>query len=411
MSIVARFFPNGEFSQGVDTSHKRRDNQRRHKDCIDKNWKERRDEYLRWKEEAAKAGLESFELPYGNFMRSRSGYVYYVEATSESSTTLTWEDGSPNVHTYTLLQSIHRVAFEWGLIPLVHQMVESCEKPESRKKLPSMTKHMARNIRNAVYLLERQQGGKDVLSFLTLTLPNLSAESLDICCQNWDKMVKRFFDWLRERLEACNIKLQHVYCTEIQTKRLEKRHEFAPHLHVVFRGRNGKKSPWVVTPKQVRKAWCRCIRAYVDEPFDSSALENIQRIKRSAARYLSKYLSKSTRVYTESPNTNNRPSLKTQWGGMARSLSRLVRQFTSRLTSDGEFREVVIYFVSNLGFLAQEGYILYYRKGFIPLSENNNEGTQYGLHVSAGCLSKPTCEDGLTRLLEFCQLQLISAKV
>jgi hypothetical protein len=204
------------------------------------------------------------------------------------------------------------------------------------------------------------------------------------------------------------MQLQHVYCTEIQTKRLEKRHEYAPHLHVVFKGRHGKRKPWLVTPGQVRKAWGRAISGFVAERFDSRSLENLQRVKFSAARYLSKYLSKSTRNAPKSPTENDRPALKTQWGGMARTLSRYVRSATCRLSSDGAHRETLAYILSNMDFLVEKGFIRYFRRGFIHLSTCDVTGAQYGLHVLAGCLATPTFEGGLTRLYEFCQLQLIS---
>lgn len=411
MSIVARFFPNGEFSQGVDTSRQRRDKQCRHRDRTDKNWKQRRDEYLQWKTSFQEKGADPHQLPLGTKLRSRSGYLYTLTASSVDSCTLTWQDNVGYTYVHTLLQSFPRIAFDWGLTPLVHQMVESCEKPESRKKLPCMTKNMARNIRNAVYLLEQQPGGKDVLSFLTLTLPGLSQESLASCCANWDRIVKRFFDWLRKHLERYNMQLQHVYCTEIQTKRLEKRHEFAPHLHVVFRGRHGVKKPWLVTPKQVRKTWSRCISAFIDEPFDSRSLENLQRIKYSAARYLSKYLSKSTRPLSQESKELASSAFKTQWGGMARSLSRHVRQSIQRFTTLGNFRPIILYMLSNMDFLVKEGFIRYFRRGFIELPTCSATGAERGLHVLAGCLSQPAYVGGLSRLFEFCELQLISSGV
>lgn len=409
MSIVARFFPNGEFSQGVDTSKKRRHRERRHKDCTDKNWRQRRDEYLQWRKDLPSHISDSSKFPDGTFFHSRSGYIYWLEAQSSSSCTLCWEDSGGQLHTTTVLQSIGKVAWEWGLIPLVHQSVESCDKPESRKKLPKMSKPMARNIRNAVYLLEQQPGGKDVLSFLTLTLPSLSAEGLKACCDNWDGIVKRFFDWLRITLKRRHNELQHVYCTEIQLKRLQNRNEYAPHLHVVFRGRNGKKCPWAVTPKECRKGWRRAIAHFVDESFDDSALENLQRIRRSASRYLSKYLSKGVSIDTDGAKESNVQTLHTQWGGMARTLSKALRMATTRLDCSGRFRESLVYFVGHLEELYLRGYFRYFKRGFIPLGKSESDGIEYGIHVAGGCLSTPTYKGGLSDLLSFIELQLASS--
>jgi hypothetical protein len=297
--------------------------------------------------------------------------------------------------------TIYRAVHVGLLKPLVHQSVESCETPKTRKKLSSMSKSMSRNIRNAVYLLERQPGGKDVLSFLTLTLPSLSTEGLASCCQNWDSMVKRFIDWLRVTLNNGGVELQHVYCTEIQTKRLTNRGEYAPHLHIVFRGRRNRRSPWVISPKKARTEWGRCISAFVSESFQTSALENLQRIRYSAARYLSKYLSKGSNVLPPSDTASPVTSLKTQWGGMARTLSKGIRKATQVFRSDTIESWLALSFADNLEKLLGLGYLRYYRRGFISLGTDDTTGMEYGLHVSGGCLRTPTSEDGLFPIIQF----------
>jgi len=408
MTIVARFFPNGEFSQGVDTSHKRRDSKCRHEECRHKKDTKSISAYLQWKKEYDSAGHQNpNDIPIGSKLRSLH-HEYELAKKTPTETVLLFRDKTGKEHNISLRQNISRVIWEWKLVPLVYQMVESCDKPRSRKKMLSMSKRMSRNIRNAVYLLEQQEGGKDVLSFLTLTIPTLSSESLEKCCKNWDIMVKRFFDWLRVTLKRRNIQLQHVYCTEIQSKRLHSRNEYAPHLHVVFRGRNGKKQPWAVTPKQVRQAWGRCIASVVSEPFRTDALENIQRIKRSAARYLSKYLSKGVSIATDNPDTTHVAALSTQWGGMARTLSKALRQATTRLDSSGRFREVLSFFVSNLDRIHKAGIISYFKRGFISLHKSELDGAEYGLHVSCGCLSTATYKGGVAVLIAFIERELES---
>jgi hypothetical protein len=401
LSIVTRFFPNGEFSQGVDTSHKRRDKRTHPLEGYEKNNLESGRVSLRFIGRNAEIPQSTLDSVSRRRYRSSNGYTYEVVEATQLSCVLRWETDDNVSHTTSIPVNFIRLQKEWGLVPLVHQSVETCDKLPSRKKLVKMTKNMSRNIRNAVYLLEQQPGGKDVLSFLTLTLPDLSSDGLNSCCQNWDKMVKQFFDWLRVTLKRKHIELQHVYCTEIQLKRLQSRNEYAPHLHVVFKGRNGKRSPWAVTPKQCRKAWKRCIAAFVDEHFDDRALENLQCIKRSASRYLSKYLSKGVSEDTNDTVSALYASLRTQWGGMARSLSKAVRQATTRLDSTGVFRDALSFFVSNLEGLLAEGYLSYFKRGFIPLNKSESDGTERGLHVSCGCLSTATYYGGVASLLTF----------
>jgi hypothetical protein len=401
MGIVAKFFPNGEFSHGVDTSQRRRDRRRDDANADIPLNLERRDEYLRWIENAEiQKAVSSASAP--SEWVSSTGRVYTLIQLSVDSCSLAWfDDTKDNLYTSEFPRPFRSIAFEFGLTPLVYQTVESSQESKSRKKLDSMTRSMGRNIRNAVYLLEQMPGGKDVLSFLTLTLPDLSSDGLAICCKNWLAMTDQFLKWLRDRLETKGIEFYYVYCTEIQPKRLQSRSEYAPHLHIVFRGRGGRKLPWAITPKQARKAWARCISKFVSESFTSTALENIQRIKYSAARYLAKYLSKGKCRLPQTPEASSISQLKTQWGGMCRLLSRRIREFTTVLGESRVSSNSLLAFVRAIPRFIELRIINYYKPGFITLGYDEVSGLEYGLHVGCGCLSTPTYEGGALPIIEF----------
>lgn len=400
MTIVLHFYPNGEFTQGVDTSLQRKERRR-----VDKSAEEvpqeKRDAYLQWYQENADIHADIKNVSIGSVWMSANNNRYTVAELNAQRTVLTWSDESGCLHSTEVLEPFLVVAFQWRLRPLVYQSVESSEKPKSRKKLLSMTRNMARNIRQGVYLLEKEPGGKDVLSFLTLTLPDLSQEGLAACCENWDYMVSRFLDWLSVRIKKATGSFQYVYCTEIQLKRLQHRNEYAPHIHIVFKGRNGKRCPWVVTPKQVRKAWSACIRSVVSEPFRSDALENLQRIKYSAARYLSKYLSKGSATVPSESEGHPVERLRTQWGGMARSISSRIRSFTERFDCGAGARGMALEIINSIPFFVDNGYIKYFKRGFIPLGFDETTGMEWGLHVGCGALSIPTYEGGLAPILAY----------
>jgi len=295
----------------------------------------------------------------------------------------------------TVAESPDRLIGLGALLPLGSSNARILTKPEdSRKKCLSMTKSMARNIRNAAYLME-QRHGKDCLSFLTLTLPDLPPDGLAACAANWDNMVHKFLKWLRTRVEARNIELEYVYCTEIQTKRLQNRGEYALHLHLLFRGKYGKKSPWSITPKQARKEWVRCIKSVCDSPFQSSAIENLQRIKRSAGGYLSKYMGKGSNCIPEASRESIGVSYRGHWGGMSRNLSRLIKQSLCVVSGCGLQGHLARAFYRGIPALLENGHIRYFSRGFIPLACNSTGGEVRGLHVGVGCLGKPTYAGGL----------------
>ncbi len=399
MTIVLQFFPNGEFSQGVDTSKQRR---RKRRDATPQTYKldsRCRDEYLRWLETYAHIQKAIDTVTPGTRWKSNLGLVYTVRDVRLHSCTLQWEDKTGATHTTVIPESFRSTAYVWRLTPLVHLSVESSKLAPSRKKLEGMTKNMARNIRQGVFCLEERAGSKDVLSFLTLTLPDLSSKGLEQCCQKWDYMVNRFFSWLRTKLEDGGVEFQYVYCTEIQSKRLQQRKEYAPHLHVVFRGRIGKKCPWIISPRQARKAWKACISSVVSEPFRDDALENIQRIKYSAARYLSKYLRKGRCAIPAESREDAILALRTQWGGMARAISRDIKHKTIKLTSDTGCGQLVIATLDRMEALVRLGLVRYFKRGFIALGTDKTTGVEYGLHVGCGCLSTPTHKGGYDAIM------------
>jgi hypothetical protein len=402
MTIVLQFFPNGEFTQGVDTS-KRRDRrapkQRRHTPLS----QECRDGYLRWAGTDSNADIHL--CTPGQQFEDIEGGIYTYLCEDSKGHHYAYEHGN-HVEADVLIDvPIGRLVGLGTLVPLVHQSVESSPaspKP-SRKKLLTMTKNMGRNIRNGVYLLETQYG-KDQMSFLTLTLPSLSTDELGICCDRWQDMTDQILKWLRKRLQSKGIEFEYVYCTELQSKRLQSRGEYAPHLHIVFRGRNGRKAPWAIAPKAVRQAWASIIAGCIGRrDFCTAALENIQRIKYSAARYLSKYLSKGNCSLPNEPDAGGVSRLVTQWGGMARKLSRAIKSCTARFASGGINADLAIPLFQGLDKLLDAGYLKYYRKGTVVLSICPVTGVERVLKVSSGALSTPTYEGGLSNALQYLQ--------
>ena len=402
MSIILRFFPNGEFTRGV-SAVKRRDvsADRRHESIAEMIPVGRKTSLrLRGHEETVTADMIS-AMPGDEFLDRRDG-VYTYLCNDAGIHTYAYEGKDGFVTVTTLYDQLHRCIQRGELTHIGLSNARILKEPcVSRKKCERMTTSMARKIRNAAYLLTRKYG-KDQLSFLTLTLPSLSIEALSNICCNWDKIVHRFFMWLRQALNAKHIKPSFVYCTEIQTRRLNLRHEYAPHLHIIFRGRNGKKCAWGITPKMARSAWVRCIKSYTDECFDTRAIENLQRVRQDAGRYLSKYMSKGSNSLPLFDETAvGITSLRTHWGGMSRNLSKAIAQGITTLAGNGIRGENARIFLQAIPNLIEAGFIRYYNERIICVSRCPGYDQSRGLKVGAGCLKYPTFDGGLQRCLEF----------
>lgn len=397
MSIIIRFFPNGEFSQGVDTSQRRdkRDHaKQRNHSPLDQ---ECRDGYLQWVSEGDNADIHLC-VP-GTQFRCRDNGIYTYLCKDSAGHHYAYECEHYVLPDVLMNEPVGQMIGRGELVPLVYQTVESSAPPQkpSRKRLQNMTRNMARNIRNAAYLLESKYG-KDNLSFVTLTLPTLSTDDLAKLSDQWDELVDNFLHTIRKRVKNKSGKFEYVYCTEIQLKRLQQRNEYAPHLHIVMLGRNGKKTPWFVSPRQFRSAWGNAIANILGHnSFVRSALENVQRVKHSAAGYLSKYLSKGVRCNAK-VELEGYVQLRTQWGGMARELSRLIKTSTRLIRDDGAERQFVISFLRCMDELLQDGIVKFWRQGFVLLSVCPISGVERGFKVGCGCLSVPTVQGGLDKL-------------
>jgi len=400
MSIILQFYPNGEFTQGVDTSMSRRSrlDALSSKLLAADGWANEADVCAEMNAEISKdmvaEGTEFISASgslHTYLRRHHDEYYYAVEP----------EQGEPYV-----IDSIHppvRYAHLVGAAPLGSSdglIFTETPKPK-RKAPPTMTKSMGRNIRNAAYLLERAHG-KDSLSFLTLTLPDLPAEGLRACAENWGKMVDQFLKWLRSIVEEKHGGvLQYTYCTEVQMKRLESRGEYALHLHLLFVGRRTRKSNWYTTPKQVRKAWIRCIKSVYSGGFEHRALENLQRIKKSAARYLSKYFSKGAKSSASTGNPSDVPWFTGHWGGISRSLRQSINRLSCRLSEGMGTGELANAFLSGVPRLISSAIVRYFSSGFVQTSRGDDDAQGRGIHVGVGALSKTLLDGGLSDALEY----------
>jgi hypothetical protein len=400
--IILQLYPNGEYSQGVDSSSRRKSRAEKLSDQLHSSLQSTLDKSAIRQKLNAEMSVTGYsegtqfisasDCTYTYLCRDEQGYHYAVE------------DAYQYVYTTCLKHSPERlIGLKVFKPPLVHQTVESCETPyRNRKRLEKMTSNMARRIRNAAFLLQHQHG-KDKLSFLTLTLPNLPSEGLQAVVSEWDNLVHRFMDWLRIRVNAKGMEFQYVYCTEIQMQRLQQRNEYAPHLHLVFRGKRDKKSGWAVNPKQCRSEWVRCIKSVYCGDFVTSAVENLQIIRKSVSRYLSKYLSKGSCSLPKDDGKSPIVRLRTQWGGMSRCLSRSINTQKIRFVGSEDRGFKPSCFLKYIPQLIQNQLVCYHKAAYIPIIRETDTLPGKYLAVSTGCLSTPTICGGLAKVWDFLQ--------
>lgn len=187
-----------------------------------------------------------------------------------------------------------------------------------------LTRHGRRQIECGTQLLERHCR-RDCLSFLTLTLPDSAAKTDNFI--GFAKAKNRFTTWLTRQLKKNGITDLYVGVVEPHPNRSRNQGRLIPHYHLCFQGRrNGR--PWILSPTAIKEAWFRCLfnEGLCEAEGDSSACANVQRVKKSVGRYMSKYLAK-TRSTTkeESPEVLSKVHPGT-WHIISRSLVTLIKQ-------------------------------------------------------------------------------------
>lgn len=192
-------------------------------------------------------------------------------------------------------------------------------------------------VRNGALILQRLYGNK-CLSFLTLTLPTTSTADNQLITEKWASIVRVFIQWLGRNLRSHGLDGEIVGCVEIQEERSEwQQGILGLHLHLVFRGRKFNEG-WVLTPQDIREEWVKCLKnvlGVTGEGYYYGAVENLQRVKKDASRYLGKYLSKGTKAVVRFKALYPRHKLPTCWSVCTSALRLCVKacKMASSVTS------------------------------------------------------------------------------
>lgn len=187
--------------------------------------------------------------------------------------------------------------------------------PKSKRGAKGITTYGRLLVRNAAYFIEKTSP-RDTVSFLTTTLPTVPIETNRYLCSVWEKIVKNFVKALKRDLQAAGLSGETVSATEIQEERYSKHGGYVGlHLHFVFQGRKPGKA-WAVSTARVDELWenavcsqCESIRGVVS--FASSC--QIVRVKGSMAGYISKYVSKGSKIVSKLNSFQSPVELPASW--------------------------------------------------------------------------------------------------
>jgi hypothetical protein len=168
------------------------------------------------------------------------------------------------------------------------------EEPGTRaqKGLKGITRHGARTVRNAAYLLESKYSLSQ-LGFYTFTLPLVDASAEYRAGKEWGEIVRIFLQSVVRLLSAAGLPTSYVGCTEIQEGRYARYGGLPLHLHLVVVGKKRGRD-WAIHSNQWRALWRSAVVARCPEFKEAkfSASVDTEAVRKSAQGYLGKYMSK-----------------------------------------------------------------------------------------------------------------------
>ena len=206
-----------------------------------------------------------------------------------------------------------------------------CRERRGQKGISSYGRRM---VRSGAVLMQ-QKFTRSRLTFGTATLPSLTKLELVEISNSWAELTRQFKQELTRLLDRRGLSTDWVDCTEIQELRWKRKGELAPHLHWVCEGRKSAKEDWRVKPSEIRVIWQRLLSHFLGRPVDCKAATRIERVKRSAARYLSKYMSKGGKALQSIKDAGLGCCLPTAWYGMSLRLNREVKSRLITLEGGG----------------------------------------------------------------------------
>ena len=188
----------------------------------------------------------------------------------------------------------------------------------------AQTTYSKRMVRNCIAKLERDYGRHN-LAFATYTLPDLEPDELKILQDNWAEVNRQLMQAIARNLEGAGVAAQIVYVNEIQEERYNTSGAIVPHVHAVFQSRKSRRHSYVINKERNTQIWQRIISNVLGRSIDIPYGASIQTIKKSAERYMSKYMSKGGKLAQQISENSSVNWMPKSWWGATLSLRNWVK--------------------------------------------------------------------------------------
>ncbi|MFN9181011.1 MAG: hypothetical protein ACK6A9_21345 [Dolichospermum sp.] len=198
-------------------------------------------------------------------------------------------------------------------------------KPINRYGANGITSQGRLRVRDGATILEQKYGRRS-LTFATITLPAMPDETLNQVCENWGEYVHRVVEEIKRELLRRNAPLEIIYCTEIQEKRYLRYGQIAPHLHLLWYSYERDINGMATGRYAINATWLRELNQRIiyritgNQDIATGASVDTQKIKKSAANYLGKYMSKGGKIVDKIKQDGKAGLLPRAWWGVTKEL-------------------------------------------------------------------------------------------
>jgi hypothetical protein len=183
-------------------------------------------------------------------------------------------------------------------------------------------------------------------------------------CENWGRYVKELVQEIKRELIRKNAPTEIIYCTEIQEKRYKKYGQVCPHLHLLWYayefdvvGNKPVTGKYAITADRLRAFNSMILNRIIgNQGVTYVGRVDVQRVRKSAANYLGKYMSKGGKVVDEIIKDGKQSSLPRTWWGVTKELRKQIVNSIKRVVGDAARN--LFYFTEKLekmGVLSRHG--------------------------------------------------------
>lgn len=146
-------------------------------------------------------------------------------------------------------------------------------------------------VRSSAYLLQRKYGRKG-LTFLTLTVPSLSAHERRAVALAWGDIMRQTMQRLSRLLVRSQQPPLAIAVTELQSSRLKRTGKAYLHVHAVLPSRHRCGRHWVVEVSSFRLWWKRLLESKIGRELERLPRVETKVVRKSVEGYLGKYMTK-----------------------------------------------------------------------------------------------------------------------